>query len=275
MGMMAISISINPSQSNTFFTDKGRLAGAALNPIAIGQYGASLFLLSLLILLRRKSLGNRFQRRIWTIIYSIGTLIGMIVTLLAASRGPIVGWAITSLLIIFSFRRIGMRWIFTLIFIAISLVNAASFAVYQGSSVMDRILLIDDEFDPTSQGRRFLIDATVKVISDNFIFGVGIEAPGLGYPHNLVLESFLPFGLIGGIGFICIFIQAWVKSIVLLLDKNQEWDWLGVLFIQYSIISFSSGSLYASYTFWYLLFAVLGIDTQFHLDEELLRRKLD
>jgi O-Antigen ligase len=252
--MGVLSLLINPTQSSEFFADKGRLSGVALNPISLGQYGSSLCLLSLFLWFR----GKEILARKWNLIYLVSASIGMTVVMLAASRGPIICLVLSTLLLIFTSGVTRLRTVSTVAFLMLSVAFASIFALDRGSSVFDRLLLIQDELDSTGVGRGSLYETTFDVIRNNLLTGCGIQLPDGGYPHNFILESFLPFGLIGGISFILVFSYACIKSICLLNNVKNKWGWVGLIFIQYSISSLSSGSLYSSYVFWYLLFAVFG-----------------
>jgi O-antigen ligase len=152
--------------------------------------------------------------------------------------------------------------IYSIIFIAIGFYCATLFAVDKGGSFLDRFLLAGDEFDTQGQSRGFLVQTTLSLVLESPFTGVGLEIPDIGYPHNLIAESFLPLGIVGGLLFSILYVVCIFKSIKLLTNSSGEWGWLGILFIQYAVISLSSGSLYASSLFWYLLFASIGIDNR-------------
>jgi hypothetical protein len=62
--------------------------------------------------------------------------------------------------------------------------------------------------------------------------------------------------------FTLIFCHAFVKSFKMLTDLNNKWGWLGLMYIHQAIIAMSSGCMYSSSEFWYLLFAVVSINCE-------------
>jgi hypothetical protein len=261
LGVGLLAIFANPSQDASFFNDQGRLAVAALNPISMGQYGGSLFLLSIYIWLRARTFSFILLSK-WRFLYLTSAIIGLIVNLLAGSRGPITALIVSLLFIFATSKKVNLKTLYSIIFIAVVLYGTTFLALDKGGSFLERFLLVGDEFDIQGQSRGFLLQTAFSLVAENPLTGVGLEIPGVGYPHNLIAESFLPLGIISGLLFLGLYINGVLKSIKLLTDSTGEWGWLGILFIQYAVISLSSGSLYASSLFWYLLFALIGINTR-------------
>jgi O-antigen ligase len=260
-----LAIFSSPSLSDNY---TGRLSEVALNSISLGQFGTSLFLLSMILWLRYSAILG-FAYRKWYFLYPVGSVIGIITTMLSGSRSSITASLICFSLILFTAKTTGFKTILFGMFLLLAVGLSAIYSLSQGSLFIDRMFLFKDEFDPTGTGRGFIYDKTLKTISECIVAGCGIELPGGGYPHNLILESFLPFGFVGGALFIGIVGFALRKALGLLFDLKSKWSWLGILFIQYTILGLSSGSLYGSSVFWYLLFAILGVDhrktTNFYL----------
>lgn len=248
-------------QVSKVFAEQGRLAGEALNPISLGHQSGSLLLISLYILLNRESSKNRIIK----VPYIFSLMLGLILLFFAASRGPIVAIIVCVCLLLLSLQYQGINTfkIFGIIIIAIIFANIAfSFALDSGSSFLERFtsILSGDYFGYSQFVQRpELYQEASELIAEYPIFGYGLEIPNLGYPHNLILEAFLATGLLGGSLFLIIYIYAAIKAISIIIAKNNSWSWLGLLYIQYAIGSMFSGNLYASSTFWYLLFAILGL----------------
>jgi O-antigen ligase len=99
-------------------------------------------------------------------------------------------------------------------------------------------------------------DSRIEMYSDCWnqflsspLWGSGIVEKNTGfYPHNVLLESFMSTGLIGGLIFIVLSLFLIQKSIFLL--KNYALGWSGLLAIQYYIASLFSGSLFGSSNMW-------------------------
>jgi O-antigen ligase len=178
--------------------------------------------------------------------------------------------------------KMGLKFVVTLLLIIGLFGFGVSFALEQGSGSIERIFATEEElsgtsrFSGTENSRLYLYSLVLEKVEKNPLFGFGLELPdGLGYPHNLILESFLALGILGGLMFIILQIYMLFQAFALLKHKNSykaAWGWLGILFIQYFIASMSSGSIYGSYVLWYLMFAVLVIvntdDVQFSRIEQ-------
>ncbi|MBN3894909.1 MAG: O-antigen ligase family protein [Nostoc sp. NOS(2021)] len=252
---------IAQGQVSKTFTEQGRLGGEAFNPISLGHQGGSLLLISLYVLLNRESSKNRITK----ILYIFSLVTGLILLFFAASKGPIIAIIVCVCLLLVSLQRQGVN-IFKIsgiiVIVAIFANIAFSFSIDSGSGLLERFssLLNGDDFDDSRFVQRpELYQKASELITEYPIFGYGLEIPNLGYPHNLILEAFLATGLLGGSLFVIIYIYAAIKAIGIIMAKNSSWSWLGLLYIQYSIGTMFSGSLYGSYTFWYLLFAIFGL----------------
>ena len=90
---------------------------------------------------------------------------------------------------------------------------------------------------------------------ENPIFGSAVvEMNSRTYPHNMVVESFMAIGLIGGLLFSTILLVSIGFSLKLILQRSQS-SWLAMLFIQTAIGCQFSGSLSFDPFFW----AMLGV----------------
>jgi len=86
---------------------------------------------------------------------------------------------------------------------------------------------------------------------------VGIN-PTKTYPHNLVLESFMAFGVFTGVPFTFLLVYATVKALQLArLQPNCLW--VTLLFVQYSVAGMFSGALSFSSALWVLMVLVVAL----------------
>jgi hypothetical protein len=253
---------IDASQS-ILFQQQGRLENAALNPIALGHYGTSMTIISMYAWLQAKSIIEEKWGKLLKGAYLVMAVMGVIVIFLAASRGPIIALGLCLPLMLFASRKVNPKFIFGIIILSIGMIFSSSFALSNNSSFVDRFFSISDEqkFDTLggSITRTGLHRLALKLIESSPLIGFGIEIPGEGYPHNLILESFLVLGVFGGFLFMIILFFSTFKAMKLLFAKGGQWGWVAILYIQYMIGGMLSGSLYGSNMFWYLLFTVLGI----------------
>jgi O-antigen ligase len=278
-------LSLSPSQSEQFASQGGRLSNLALNPIALGNYAGSLVLLALFISLNQKAVFSGLVGKFSKIVFPATAAIGVAGVFLSGSRGPLISLLICVLILFLTSSqktKMGLKFVVTLLLIIGLFGFGVSFALEQGSGSIERIFATEEElsgtsrFSGTENSRLYLYSLVLEKVEKNPLFGFGLELPdGLGYPHNLILESFLALGILGGLMFIILQIYMLFQAFALLKHKNSykaAWGWLGILFIQYFIASMSSGSIYGSYVLWYLMFAVLVIvntdDVQFSRIEQ-------
>lgn len=114
-----------------------------------------------------------------------------------------------------------------------------------------------------------LVDDTerTKLLTDSWkafvkhpLLGAGIEPLGQ-YPHNLIVESFLAIGIVGGMVFVSLVLISTIAAwIVLRTDRTHFW--IGLLFVQHMIWAMLSGSLYGSAATWCLMAAVVARASQ-------------
>jgi O-antigen ligase len=263
---------LNPSQSEQFTSFGGRLSNLALNPIALGNYANSLTLISLYVSLNKKEVLHGLLGKFSKIAFPVTAAIGVIGVFLSGSRSPLISLLICTLILFLTSSqktKMGLKFVVMLLFIAGLFGLGVSFALEQGSGSIERIFATEEEISGTSRfagtehSRLYLYSLALEKVEKHPLLGFGLELPdGLGYPHNLILESFLALGIVGGLMFIILQTYTLFQAVALLKHKNSfkaAWGWLGILFIQYFIVSMSSGAIYGSYILWYLMFAVLVV----------------
>ena len=256
---------MDPSQTR-FYAQSGRLAATAINPISLGHYGASLALLGLFGWLNYRKILPKKRAKILNFACITSMLLGVIVVMLASSRGPFLALLSSVFILIIRQGKRNFRTFLLLLLIVLSAVAGTVFSSSYGTSFFERLFALGDELEANENGlgRANLYSLALRLILQNPLMGTGIEMPGHGYPHNLFLEGFLPLGILGGILFAWLMFRGFVLSIRSLTGPNQAWGWVGLLFIERSVGSMFSGSLNASYTFWYLLFSVLALTLSSH-----------
>jgi O-antigen ligase len=238
-----------------------RLSGEALNPISLGQQSATLMLLSIYIICNYDQIISLIER----ILLLFSGLAGLVLLLLSGSRSPVI---CSSICLVLLFLNIKVRGYKTnkLLIVIIATITVISFVIFyaiiSGNSLfLSRILdtLNGNDFDSRKFVQRpELYDLAMQLITDNPILGYGLELPKFGYPHNLILESFLTTGIFGGFLFVIIYSYTFVKALSMIFDKNNSWSWMAIIYVQYAVVIMFSGSLYGSSTFWYLTFAIIG-----------------
>jgi hypothetical protein len=255
-----LTLQLDPQQSLSF-TQQGRLASPGLDPISIAHAGVSLVLLSTFIFFKNKA---KFLHLASEYIVLLAILIGCYVISLGASRGPSIAlfFGMVLLLIGAIRNRVKSQRVSVILFAGlIGLLLASGIAVRAGSSFLYRISGIfapGSNINPTDSVRMEWLQTSQELIGNNLILGYGLELPGIGYPHNVLVEAFLATGVLGGLIFTIIYLYSIIKAISLVMNQWEQWGWLGLIYIQYAIAVIVSGSLYSSTSFWYLLFAVIS-----------------
>jgi O-antigen ligase len=250
------------------FIAQGRLSTDALNPISLGHQSASLIIIIVYNFIFAKKNDIVKLKNINRFVNILLLIIGIILVIFSASRGPLIALIIVITLQFLVSIRQGLTYkklsqiTSIIIFISCLIGFSLPLAVNSGSRIVERIsdsFISGSDFDTRFVQRPELYSKAIELISEYPIFGSGLEVPKLGYPHNLILEAFLSTGILGGSLFLILYICAITKAISIIMAKNNNWSWLGFIYIQYAIGAMFSGSLYGSYTFWYLLFAILGL----------------
>lgn len=249
-------------QTSLAFRLQGRLTNPALDPISLSHYGTSLVLTSAFILVSKQ---RRFV--LTDIIYLLAIFLGCFSLFIGGSRGPVV--ALLACLVLLYFGAVRSRINFKklsgiiIAFLGIAAITSllatrlGSLSLYRLEGIFTQNIMV-----ATSDSNRLsYLQKGFELIWNNLILGYGLELPGIGYPHNLVLEAFLGTGVFGGLIFTGIYLYSVVKAISLIRNDWKRWGWLGIIFIQYAIAALIAGTLYKSYTFWYLLFAVISRKT--------------
>ena len=241
-------------QKSTFGAAQGRISSEALNPISLGIFSGSLIILSVYILLERKSSINWLLTRVIPI---ASITLGLYFLIAAASRGPIISTVVCLLILFISSGKkllsVGIPTVVAGFYIIVNFI--LPFLQGKGGSNLNRLTSVGGQ---STDARGDLVGKSFELFSENWhntIFGYGVEIPNEGYPHNIIVEAFLSTGIIGGCIFSLICLVAFMRAVDLVMS-HDPWAWVAVLYVQSFLMALSSGSLYGSAAFWYMLFAV-------------------
>ncbi|MER8421480.1 O-antigen ligase family protein [Mesorhizobium sp. M1329] len=230
--------------------DGGRLNVSALNPIFVGHAGASTCLLGAWMFLKAYLRGSNWMSKGVAVLAIVA---GAIVLVKADSRGPLAALLVVSLFCIASLRTSKL--------IVASLFAISAGIVLMQMGVIDSQLLdslglsrvsasFSDELDISARQRQVSAHSAYNQFLESPIVGDALEErTTLFYPHNVVIESLMATGILGGIPFILLLFrisfQCWR-----LLRAGDSNAWACLIFLQYLIGAQFSGSLYTSYTMW-------------------------
>lgn len=237
--------------------DTGRLQLESLNPISLGHLGVSLLLLSLWRLI----LGGEKVAPRARMLAVAGSALGIYLTVAAASRGPIV--SLISVLVFYALVRDPKRtWKPALLLVAIVSIGyflALRFEETGEFRAATRIVSAFGGEDMAVRGREQALSGALEQFVRNPLIGDALEETTTGfYPHNVIVESFMATGIIGGLPFLALLYFA-VRGAFRLIKQRSEYAWLALLFTQHLVAAQFSGSIYGATTMWALLGATLAL----------------
>lgn len=228
-----------------------------LDVITYGHYGATLMILSFYKIFISEKL------RLFRIVYLIGIISGLIVIFVSGSRSPLL--AVGFAMIFFYHRKLNI--------LKSTLIFSFSFLFLYIFS-FDILFFINDLFPNTLVERIMYGFRNIDSIGGrNMFLSIGIEefmeSPIIGksflitkphfegaYPHNLIIESFMALGIIGGTIFTVINfnILRYVDKIII----SENFEWVGLLFLQFFIFGMFSGNIFSSTLYWIFLGLVIA-----------------
>jgi len=256
-----------------YYVDESGTIKSNLNPILISLYGEMLALLSLcnVWLFRTKSREK--------VLYFTTFLVGMIALLLGGSRGPTLSFiGLVVLMIAYKvyytrktavnvFRGFLTFGVLTFLFAFLVLPSID----FENLTVINRLV---DFYDG---GATKQLDNRDRAFSSAWNYF--LESPFIGkrfvdrynaYPHNILLESLMALGVLGG----ALFLYFNFYSFVYLFKLNNNSQYfvnISILFLVAFAISMTSGGLFVSYDYWVLLSLVLGLrGSQFNSNKSLI-----
>jgi len=222
-------------------------ANSGLNTITFANMALNLILASLLIMTKSR----------YKLFFLIPIGIAVVNMGIAGSRGPI----LQLVLIAFFFwyknhEKIKLKFVIPIL---ISLTGI----IYYFSTKYDAFKMLTARFteSQTNEGGSdysrfmYLKGGWEQFLNSPFV-GDSVEVKPYGvYPHNMLVESFMSLGILGGI--LCIVILYVTFKKALLLLKKEEIIWLVLIFLSNLIVTFTSGSIVNNFKFWNLAAIIL------------------
>lgn len=208
---------------------------------------------------------NLFCKNEWTnkkavntiIFYSVTAYL-VFVTLILGERGPVLFLITTTLFFYYAKGYIAIRYFFSFLFIIIILLIFGSDLISAISSFAPDIVARTQNIADDGGSGRFgsdgaVFNVAVSQILENPIFGsyhrlLSSSLKGI-YPHNLILEALMTFGLLFSIP---LFILMWkaVKNAYQSLKNEAQIGLFGLLFIHFSSCLMTSGTISLNNFFW-------------------------
>jgi O-antigen ligase len=264
------AITFAGGQSN-FAVSGGRLSGNQIwNPISVGHMGASLAILSAhsYLTLSRNGLSIR------TLLLGLMAL-GVATALFSGSRSPLLAMIVVACLLgaaAIAERGYG-KVIVILLMLAIWVPVIINQVTGSGGSLVDRVSYLGDEKNVRGDLRLDLWQQTWHLFAGSPILGNSIDIPDVGYPHNILLESLMATGAMGGV-LMLVLIFYGVKQSLQMTFAGYEYAWVGLLFLQYLISAQFSGTAYENAEFWCLYAAVVSVQEANRGNAEVRRNEL-
>jgi O-antigen ligase len=236
-----------------------------LNPITISLYGELLALLSLanLALKKRHWLKN--------VLYISAFAIGVLVLILGASRGPVLGGFLGVLFCLGLFLRFRRK---TSAFMVKIIVAPALLAFVFFQILAPRLENIDfaivqrlsDLNEQLASGKKEVRDfqwasAWEQFLENPIVGDRYLERYADFYPHNVYLEAFMATGVIGSLFFFSTLLLSFFLAYKAFHDRQGHVLFF-VLVLAVLVANFTSGSLFESIPFWILLAFWGGITHQ-------------
>lgn len=235
-----------------------RLGTDTLNPVSLGHLGVSLIVLAIayLILLRPTSYALR-------VCILVGVIFGMFTALASASKGPLLSLLAVTPVIAWSGIRMGMRskvMMFGILGVMTLYAGAQYVENSLGFDVIGRLeaLASGGEDESNQSHAQFMSDAWDEFVNHPVLGSAIDELNSHDYPHNVVIESFMATGIVGGTLFL-ILILASAYSAILVLRFRPVCMWVVLLYVQTIVAAQVSGALYESAPMWCLMAAVIGL----------------
>lgn len=242
---LQVSDTVAVSQAGAL-VETGRIQLERLNPITLGHLCSVSILVFISVLRNRSSLASR-------ILSFASIILATYLLLKTGSRGPLI--SLTVSLIIFG----GINFFATssskvrMAIVGIGLLLSSSLALAYSNGILFRL-------DATNLGMSASIRISLMTFAwEQFlsqpIFGSGlVEQVSRFYPHNLVIESFMATGIIGGVVFLMLCLLSLKRACLLL--PNPSFAIFGLFFIYYATSGMFSGAIYSVSAFWISLVAV-------------------
>ena len=251
----------------------GRLGTETLNPISVGHLSATLAVLAIyrVFSISIASIGSR-------IISILFCTLGIVTLVLSASKGPMVAFVGTLLMYVLTVgyrMRAGVRvFLITVPLFVVFFLFVLNVAIELNLPIVSRFNDISTGHDPAIVDRVNMLSAAWDIFLHNPVIGGAVEIVEYrSYPHNVLLESFMATGVLGGIAFLVLVI-AGTLSALRVISKNDSYSWVGLLYLQYMIGSMISGALYKSATLWAMMGAVFSISYFIRLDQKITKTNI-
>jgi O-antigen ligase len=228
---------------NTDISTIRQSGNLALGTISYGHIAITIALLSIYVILF-------ININLYIKILCVPVLcVSLYISFLAGSRSPIVAFIFTLIILLFSRQRNFYKGTLSVIILVLFLVVFENI-IYETIEELSPIMYVRLEaaLAGDSSARNLLYTNAWNQFLDSPFGNDFVLVSGYGkgmYPHNLILESLISLGIMGGVIIIILLVKSISKSIILFKKKKAE-SFLAVIFLQYVILYMFSYSLYSA-----------------------------
>ena len=185
---------------------------------------------------------------------------------IGASKGSIVALALSLLVIFFVNRKVNFRFLILFIFSFLVIYNAE--LLFLGT-LKDRFThsLDVNLYSSERELRYYLWNFSIDKFIDNPIFGYSLEISNNdleilsspAYSHNIILESLLSLGFIGGSVLVIIIIIMTINNGIYIAKNKLDESWILLLFLIAFYQNMFIGNLYSgAIWFWFFVCLING-----------------
>jgi hypothetical protein len=215
----------------------------ALQTIAFGHLGTMGIVLSLIMLFKGGL--NLFKKAIIIIII----LLSFLIMIRAGSRSPVLALAVIILFWMFALNKNIIKGFYvaiSLILLLIIFLEPILSIIGEISPIME-IRLRMGIYGGNTSGRDIIYEQAIQAFIDSPIIGsqfalfsnIGVFT----YSHNIILDSLMGLGIIGGIAMAYILFDS-LLSISYLIKRKDPHFWIGLILLQQIVLSMLSGAIY-------------------------------
>lgn len=249
MALLIISGDTNHTGASGAVSDIGRLNVDSLNPISMGHLGASGILVGIGSIIESRNTPRVNH------LCKASILLGLMLMVLANSRGPIVA-ILAALLFLISARIDRRRTLLLAASLAFLLLGLGIYFWEELQFLAFRFGAAIGGQDLSTIGRMDALSGAWSQFLSAPFFGDALEERSTQfYPHNVIVESFMATGLLGGMAFLFVLVRAVMVSWSSLRNGSLP-QWVGLLTVQYIVGAQFSGAIYQSTAMWALVMLV-------------------
>jgi O-antigen ligase len=203
------------------------------------------------------------QKRVHSYLYFV-LAGGLSIMILSETRSAVVAYVVTCSIIVFTSmsKPLSLRKTLSVLFVCF-VVGALSYALVMnvGGAIMSRTSTLvyrlqSGNIDEIGRVEKY--EDAFHQFCEKPLFGSCLEEQNSKFhPHNNILEAFMATGVVGGLSFAVLLIDA-VRRCLFILKEKRSYAWIACFFIVFLIRGLFSTPLISS-ALWYSMMAVFAV----------------